>query len=589
MAQGSNGKAQRKQKEQRGNTSRTAWLLFLVMLGVFAVIRLAIQGVGINHMHSQKLDDQIRIVAIDESGKTVKYGTNQYRPLRKGSVAQIRVPLPTAEEFQKEADPEGSHACLCFYSYNTYLRVYYRSQLLYTYGKEERKSNQITGHIIARIAIPDEAMGGTIHIIAEQLENNTSSIFQDVYLVDSPHAWLYPLIGGGQFEFCIFITFLLMAVIMLMVFCFMRVMGERTEQGILLSLFCILISLWDLGYSTLIYLLSDNMSFNTRTEYLALYCVPIAFFGYMIYEDLGEKIRTFYKIACLLSVVLCVVAMATEIAGTGKGYSYFLFLLHVLIAAGAICTMIIIFTHKSKYDDLSKKILRYGMIFSLIICIFEVVRTQLTHYISHFPGIFNILRQKSFAPLLLIVFEISLIMSYILRLVDAFNVKTEKEHLQQLAYDDVLTGIPNRTYLREHLEALDKEKNASYTIFFLDVNNLKEANDRYGHDMGDKMLIFVSRALRRAFDGIDGFYGRYGGDEFVACVYDSKAADRAISEFYKQINKTNVNQFLPIPIEAAVGSASSSENASAEAVLHAADEDMYRVKAQMKGGAENVR
>lgn len=576
------GMRKKKFHGQRGTTGRTLALVLLVMIGIFSLISIALPHIGITGMDSVCLDDKTTISAVDADGEMNIYKTNEFRSLTKGAVLTVKVPLP-----EKEMIP---YSCLCFFTYNSYVRVYYGSELLYSHGAEERKEKKITGHVLARVPIPNEAWGGRVQIVIEQLENNTDTHFYNVYAIDAAHAWLYPLVYNGQLDFAIFATFLLMSIVMFLHFVFMRIMGGQTQQGIFLSLFCISISVWDLGYSSLIYLISDNPVFTSKAEYPAVFVLPVTFCGYMIYEDISRRVKLICKILFAIYFIVFYVACATEHMGIGLGYSAFINAHHILLGIGIAFTIFVILTSRSHEDDLSKKVLRIGTLISLVVCVLELVRIFLMSYATALPDKLDSFLETSYAPMLLIIFESSLIISYTLRLINALNVKAEKDELEKLAFVDVLTGIPNRTSVKENLAKLDETPEKGYSLFFLDVDYLKEANDKYGHDMGDKMLILVAKAITQTFGDVDGFYGRYGGDEFIACVYDQKQADRSENEFERAIMRTNKIELLPFPIIVAVGRCDKApdENAGSGEILRKADARMYEVKAAQKGKV-NVR
>lgn len=99
------------------------------------------------------------------------------------------------------------------------------------------------------------------------------------------------------------------------------------------------------------------------------------------------------------------------------------------------------------------------------------------------------------------------------------------EHLarvEHLAYHDPLTGLGNRRLVEERLEAaLDASHEAGppVTVVMADVNRLKEANDRYGHEAGDRALVAIANALSLATGTVPGAVaGRIGGDEFCAVL-----------------------------------------------------------------------
>ncbi len=92
--------------------------------------------------------------------------------------------------------------------------------------------------------------------------------------------------------------------------------------------------------------------------------------------------------------------------------------------------------------------------------------------------------------------------------------------LEKLALLDALTELANRVCMERELMARIEEKrrlNVPFGLFFIDLDNFKQFNDQYGHDVGDRVLKFVAKtfvANSRPFD----IYGRWGGEEFLGIV-----------------------------------------------------------------------
>ena len=90
------------------------------------------------------------------------------------------------------------------------------------------------------------------------------------------------------------------------------------------------------------------------------------------------------------------------------------------------------------------------------------------------------------------------------------------------ATHDSLTGLANRAHFAEHLErelARARRDGRSLAVLFLDVDDLKAANDSYGHAVGDALLIEVAHRLGTRLRGQD-MAARHGGDEFLAMLVD---------------------------------------------------------------------
>ncbi|CAH2212476.1 putative bifunctional diguanylate cyclase/phosphodiesterase [Tepidibacter aestuarii] len=95
--------------------------------------------------------------------------------------------------------------------------------------------------------------------------------------------------------------------------------------------------------------------------------------------------------------------------------------------------------------------------------------------------------------------------------------KIQESKIKRLAYYDILTGLPNRTYLNEKLRdelEVAKTSGAKGVVFFIDVDNFKILNDTFGHGFGDEILIDIGKRIKELI-GNDKFIARLGGDEFI--------------------------------------------------------------------------
>ncbi|CAM4413783.1 ABC transporter substrate binding protein [Paenibacillus typhae] len=166
-------------------------------------------------------------------------------------------------------------------------------------------------------------------------------------------------------------------------------------------------------------------------------------------------------------------------------------------------------------------------------------------------------------------------------------LQTSEEKYRQLAYNDVLSGLPNRLSLAEALELFIKENAGGHAaLFFLDIDNFKYINDTLGHTFGDELLVKVGERLLQLGDERSRHF-RFGGDEFVILFQDN----RGFSEVIKYA-ETLVQGFKePFELEASIvhistsiGIAQYPENGvNAEELLKNADIAMYKAKEAGKG------
>ncbi|MCB5205769.1 EAL domain-containing protein [Methylovorus mays] len=92
-----------------------------------------------------------------------------------------------------------------------------------------------------------------------------------------------------------------------------------------------------------------------------------------------------------------------------------------------------------------------------------------------------------------------------------------RKRIEQLAYHDILTELPNRLLFNQQLQVLieqTKTQTHGFCLLFIDLDNFKTINDTLGHSVGDKLLIEVSRRISQLLDK-DDMLARMGGDEFA--------------------------------------------------------------------------
>jgi len=169
---------------------------------------------------------------------------------------------------------------------------------------------------------------------------------------------------------------------------------------------------------------------------------------------------------------------------------------------------------------------------------------------------------------------------------DISNQEIIAEHLrelEQLALLDPLTRLPNRHHIFSELTSRFHEKNRlrlNFGIIFLDLDNFKNINDTYGHDIGDRMLITIANTLKvsiRPFDMV----GRWGGDEFLCIVRHANdvslkaMADRILI----MLNASSVPlDGSRIRITASLGATLARDEDTSEILIKRADSLMYASK-----------
>ncbi|MEO5353397.1 MAG: EAL domain-containing protein [Magnetococcus sp. XQGC-1] len=172
---------------------------------------------------------------------------------------------------------------------------------------------------------------------------------------------------------------------------------------------------------------------------------------------------------------------------------------------------------------------------------------------------------------------------------DISHIKVTEERLEQLAFYDPLTRLPNRMLFKDRVErALEwsvrhRKRGA---IFFIDLDRFKHVNDTLGHAAGDQLLVEVSRRLLacvRASDTV----ARLGGDEFTVILTDLERGDEAAQVAQKIVTSVAEPVDLdghPANIGASIGIALFPDDGeSYELITQYADLAMYHAKEAGRG------
>ncbi len=174
--------------------------------------------------------------------------------------------------------------------------------------------------------------------------------------------------------------------------------------------------------------------------------------------------------------------------------------------------------------------------------------------------------------------------------VDITDSKAKERQMESIATSDPLTGVLNRRgFERDAAQRLsDSADDATGALLFIDLNDFKQINDEFGHEVGDQLLTIASERLRKSLRSCD-IIGRPGGDEFVALVpdVDAEVADTLAGRLTKSLDEAYLIGRKELRCPASIGLALYPKNANTlTGLLREADQAMYRAKARCRGVSE---
>jgi diguanylate cyclase (GGDEF)-like protein/PAS domain S-box-containing protein len=170
---------------------------------------------------------------------------------------------------------------------------------------------------------------------------------------------------------------------------------------------------------------------------------------------------------------------------------------------------------------------------------------------------------------------------------DITEYKAAQERIRNLAYFDQLTGLPNRSLLRDRVTQLmasaqrDKQE---FSVLFIDLDNFKNVNDSLGHHAGDLLLQSVAERLRGSVREVD-TVARLGGDEFVVVLPEVgvEGAQQVARKIIGQIANSYFIESHDLMVTTSMGISTFPKDAlDMESLLKHADTALYRAKAKGK-------
>src|SRR5665648_203444 len=182
--------------------------------------------------------------------------------------------------------------------------------------------------------------------------------------------------------------------------------------------------------------------------------------------------------------------------------------------------------------------------------------------------------------------EIHLLESF----VDITERKQVEEELQKLAYYDTLTGAYSRGYGLELLQRefkLAKRNKSSLLLAYSDIDNLKDINDEFSHEVGDEVIVQVANLFKSTLREVD-IIIRMGGDEFLVIFLDGSLNEIPIigKRLNQELTRLNKISKKPYKIEFSTGFShyDPANPLSMDELIRIADEKMYEEKKSKNKG-----
>jgi diguanylate cyclase (GGDEF)-like protein/PAS domain S-box-containing protein len=167
---------------------------------------------------------------------------------------------------------------------------------------------------------------------------------------------------------------------------------------------------------------------------------------------------------------------------------------------------------------------------------------------------------------------------------DVTEQRQQEALLHRRSQTDLLTGVANRAALFDRLRRhLDPQHGTGCGVLFCDLDRFKEVNDRYGHGVGDQLLVDAAARLRE-FVGSDDVVARLGGDEFVVVRPgdDEPGLTTLAGAVVERFHEPFAGPGGRLTIGVSVGTAVGRPGQTPDDLIALADQAMYTVKSRRR-------
>ena len=395
-------------------------------------------------------------------------------------------------------------------------RVFLEDELIYEYGEPHQ---HMFGYGYITVPLPSDYEGKTLTVAQTVQENGEIHKIRIPSVCDADR-YNDGILGSKRLQLIVDCAVILLSATVIIVGFMSLRRNPEVRNLIWMSIAFIGIGLWDFGIDNLIELFGRNqLALKGYIEYLSLYIAPLFFTMYFaddFYYHYKGKNRMWFPVMISVDVAFPIIAI----------FLHFTDIIHIpkILVGGHVIIVVTLFyiLAMTIVRVIRKEVIHKEMLIGTIVLV-VVSMVDFARYL--FYKFVNV-QASDFESIVLIglyVFALSVIIDYFNTQQRTMLAEARNEALEKLAYEDIMTGVYNRQKINELEQQIVKEPRP-FGIVNFDLNDLKKANDRYGHTEGDRLITDFASLLQSVF-GKAGVVARMGGDEFIVVYPDLAAVD----------------------------------------------------------------
>lgn len=533
---------------------------------------------GVVDVASVSLNGSADVWIGDSHYENISLDELKFDPVPAGTVMSYTLTMP---------EDELDNPMFTIYITHCITSVYLDQELIYSYGSQDQI---MIGYGHVSFPLNNGYAGKELHVEYIAAEKGETAALEPPVITENSAFFYRNQLCRLRLQYFIDFTMIMLGLSIAAVSLVFMLRDEDMARLVFLAVSIFSMGLWVMCNYDLIGIFTNNLALKGYLEYLSFYIAPF-FFTLYFADDFFTHEKTFRRyifLAILIAqgvfAVDCVVLHFTNIRHLPRSLP----INHVLLilSLGFILYMSIRALIRKKHMH---KHFLIGFFLLVVFCLRDMIYFFLYYYVGHNHG--NRYESRMLSGVF--IFAISMFL-------DFFSVQTRRktaearnEILDKMAYTDTMTGLFNRRKSDEEFADLRAtHKTSPYGMISFDLNDLKKANDNYGHEAGDQLLTDFSSLLSEVFSN-DGIVCRMGGDEFLAIIPDEDKTDVSslLDTLKKKCDEINLTR-KPIALSYAYGYCNSSDpeinnndrdiSDPVTEVFKCSDKRMYDCKIKMK-------
>jgi diguanylate cyclase (GGDEF)-like protein len=416
------------------------------------------------------------------------------------------------------------------------------------------------------IPLPRNSEGKTLTLVISSKYRDYAGRLNEVHAGTKASLLLYTIDAFGL-GFLLSVINCMIGAFLIFLYVFVKRLIHTDKSLYYLGCFTLLSGIWLLSESNLTQLFISSNYTVSAVGYMALMAlpIPILLFTGLLKDYHFKKLNAIFIYILLGSNFIILALQLFNIYDFHQTLWFVRLELYLILGI----TILTLFLELLIYKNREVKIFTVA---SAVLFLFSIIELFSYNYQSE-------LISGGYFRLGFYLFILILTWAGIKRIVNYMKLSERAIHYRQLAYRDSLTNCRNRIAYEKDLGSIDTDR--TVTIFMADMDNMKQINDTYGHQIGDEVIILCSQCLVKIFGR--GVY-RIGGDEFLCIEYDlaTEAIEKLIQAFQEECAKANEDISYPFLMSVGYATFDPSADQSIQDTVKRADRMMYEVKNQLK-------